>query len=185
LNFCATADSERETVDAETAEPNNRSMTIPIPDSSIQSSSFPVRGALMGLDYGSKRLGIAVCNMEQTVAVPVETWLVRTPAVDLKHLKTVIEDYRIAGIVIGLPMRLDGIEGDQAAVVRRFGTWLAEGISIPITYWDERHSSTEAEVLLWSQGVSPTKSKEKLDRLAAQVILQSYLDATNRDRPAK
>lgn len=138
---------------------------------------LPLRGALLGLDHGTRRWGLAVCNVEQTIAVPVETWSLRNPALDRKHLREVIEDYRIVGIVIGLPMRLSGIEGDQAALVRRFGDDLGQTLQRPICYWDERYSSVEAEVLLWSQGISPTKKKEQLDRLAAQVILQSYLDS--------
>lgn len=143
---------------------------------------LPRYGALLGLDFGTKRLGVAVCNSDQTIAVSVETWNVRTPEMNLKHLKSLIEDYRAVGFVVGLPMRLNGVEGDQAAIVRRFGTWVAEQTGLPVAYWDERHSSTEAEVLLWSQGVSPSRSKERLDRLAAQIILQGYLDSLPKER---
>jgi putative holliday junction resolvase len=138
---------------------------------------------LLGLDYGTKRLGIAVCNSDQTVAVPVETWTVRNEEQNRKHLRELVEDYRIVGIVIGLPVRLNGVEGDQAAVVRRFGQWVADNLQRPVAFWDERYSSTEAEVLLWTQGITPSKSKSKLDRLAAQIILQSYLDAPDREQP--
>ena len=126
---------------------------------------------------------MAVCNADQTIAVPVETWTVRTPEQNLKHLRELIEDYRAVGFVLGLPVRLSGVEGDQAAVVRRFGDWLAEQSRLPVAFWDERHSSTEAEVLLWTQGISPNKSKDRLDRLAAQIILQAFLDAPDRNSP--
>lgn len=173
-------------VDAVQSVPNNRDMTQP-PNSPVLTESglptVPAHGALLGLDYGTKRLGVAVCNADQTIAVPVETWTVRTPAQNLKHLKELIEDYRAVGFVLGLPVRMSGAEGDQAAVVRRFGIWLAEQTRLPVAYWDERHSSTEAEVLLWTQGISPTKSKERLDRLAALIILQSFLDAPDRTSP--
>lgn len=135
------------------------------------------------MDYGTKRIGIAVCNSDQTVAVPVETWTVRNEDQNRKHLRELIEDYRIVGIVIGLPVRLNGVEGDQAAVVRRFGQWVADNLLRPVAFWDERYSSTEAEVLLWTQGITPSKGKSKLDRLAAQIILQSYLDAPDREQP--
>lgn len=162
-------------------------MSLPLPESNPDTSpvanSVPRTGALLGLDYGSKRWGVAVCNSEQTIAVPVETWNVRADAANIRHMRELIDDYRVVGIVIGLPVRLDGVEGDQAALVRRFGEWLAEQVTVPVAFWDERHSSTEAEVLLWSQGVSPTRSKERLDRLAAQIILQAYLDAANRTIP--
>jgi putative Holliday junction resolvase len=146
-------------------------------------TSIPAYGALLGLDYGTKRLGVAVSNSEQTIAAPVETWTVRTPERDLKYVKELIDDYRVVGIVIGLPVRLSGVEGDKAAEVRRYGDWLASAVKRPVAYWDERYSSMEAEVLLWTQGLSPTKNKERVDRLAAQVILQSYLDAPDRNSP--
>lgn len=128
-------------------------------------------------------MGVAVCNSDQTIAVPVETWIVRTPEMNLKHLKELIDDYRAVGIVVGLPVRLSGAEGDQAALVRRFGDWVAAQVHLPVVFWDERFSSTEAEVLLWTQGISPAKSKERLDRLAAQIILQAFLDAPDRNSP--
>lgn len=159
-------------------------MSIP-PDptsSPKNAASLPTSGALLGLDYGTRRIGIAVCNSDQTIAAPVETWTVRSPDRDLKHLKDVIEDYRAVGLVVGLPIRLNGQEGDQAAIVRNFGDWLANQTRLPVLYWDERYSSTQAEVLLWTQGLSPAKSKERLDRLAAQIILQGYLDSRNKSR---
>lgn len=144
--------------------------------------TVPTKGALLGLDFGTRRWGISVCNSEQTLAVPVETWNASTPERNLKHLKELIDDYRIVGIVIGLPVQMSGDEGDQAQLVKTFGKWVATQTKKPVAYWDERHSSNEAEVLLWQQGISPTQAKEKLDRLAAQIILQSFLDAPDRSQ---
>lgn len=174
------------TVDGVWRLTNNLGMTqSPNPSGPTSGPLAPVPnyGALLGLDYGSKRLGVSVCNSEQTIAVPVETWAVRTPEQNLKHLRELVADYRAVGFVVGLPVRMSGQEGDQAAIVRKFGTWVAEQTKLPIAYWDERHSSTQAEVLLWTQGISPTKGKERLDRLAAQIILQSFLDAADRNSP--
>ena len=172
-------------IDGSLHRQNNRRMTQPstppttgsAPDPSV----VPVTGALLGLDFGTKRLGVAVCNSDQTVAVPVETWQVRNiPEQNIKHLRELVEDYRVVGFVIGLPVRLDGAEGDQAKVVRGFGKWLSENTRRPVTYWDERHSSSQAELLLWQQGISPEQGKDRLDKLAAQIILQSFLDAPDR-----
>ena len=166
---------------------NNRGMTQPSISPTTGSSPdpalvpVPVTGALLGLDFGTKRLGVAVCNSDQTVAVPVETWQVRNiPEQNIKHLRELVEDYRAVGFVIGLPVRLDGAEGDQAKLVRGFGKWLSENTRRPVTYWDERHSSSQAELLLWQQGISPEQGKDRLDKLAAQIILQSFLDAPDR-----
>lgn len=140
---------------------------------------LPKPGALLGIDYGTKRIGIAISNAEQTLAVPVETWISRTPELDAKHFRQLVSDYRVKGFVIGLPlMNQSGDEGKQAGVVRKFGEWLRREIGLPMAYWDERYSSAEAEALLWSMGESPNRNKARLDGLAAQIILQSYLDRT-------
>lgn len=158
------------------------SSATPPSNCSTSTPTVPSRGALLGLDYGTKRLGVAVCNSEQTVAVPVETWVVRAPDQNLKHLKELITDYRAVGFVIGLPVRMSGVEGEQALAVKRFGAWLSEQTKLPVAYWDERHSSNEAELLLWTQGITPAQGKGRLDRLAAQIILQAFLDAPDRTR---
>lgn len=150
-------------------------------DTSAQSASrLPDHGALLGLDFGTKRLGVAVCNSDQTVAVPVETWTVRDPNQNLKHLRELIDDYRAVGFVVGLPIRTDGAEGTAAATVREFGDWVSTMTKLPLVFVDERYSSAEAELLIWKRGESPSKRKQPLDSLAAQIILQSYLDYPGR-----
>ncbi len=138
---------------------------------------LPKSGALLGVDYGTRRIGIAVCNADQTIAVPVETWITRTPELDRRHFRELAADYRIRGIVIGLPlMNLSGDEGRQAGITRKFGEWLRKETNLPLIYWDERYSSAAAEMVLWSRGESPNHRKSQLDGLAAQIILQAYLD---------
>ena len=149
-------------------------------ESTGASKPLPAPGALLGLDFGTKRMGVAISNSDQTVAVPVETWQVRDPSQNLKHLRELIEDYRAVGIVLGLPIRTNGEEGTAAAVVREFGKWVAEKTAKPLVYIDERYSSAEAELLIWSRGQSPSNCKQPLDSLAATVILQSYLDDPSR-----
>jgi putative Holliday junction resolvase len=149
----------------------------------VKPVTLPAKGVLLGLDFGTKRMGVAVSNSDQTVAVPVETWLVREPAQNLKHLRELIEDYRAVGVVLGLPIRTNGEEGTAAAVVRQFGVWVAEKTKLPLVYVDERYSSAAAELLIWRRGESPSKRKQPLDSLAAIVILQSYLEAPDRIIP--
>ena len=143
----------------------------------------PSHGAVLGLDFGKKRMGVAVSNSDQTVAVPVETWVVREPAQNVKHLRELIEDYRAVGFVLGRPIRTNGEEGTAAAVVREFGTLVASKTGLPLVYVDERYSSAEAELLIWRRGESPSNRKQPLDSLAAQIILQSYLDYPDRIVP--
>ena len=139
--------------------------------------SLPRQGALLGVDYGTRRIGVAICNSDQTIASPFETWISRTPELDIRYFRKVIGDYRIRGIVIGLPlMPHTGEESRQSQVTRRYGEWLRGETGLPVLYWDERYSSAEAETILWSRGEHPSKNKARLDGLAAQIILQGYLD---------
>lgn len=148
--------------------------------------ALPDYGALLGVDYGTRRIGIATCNAEQTIAVPVETWTSRTADLDRKHFLELVADYRIKGCVIGLPlMTQSGEESRQSELTRQFGDWLRSTIGLPIVYWDERYSSAEAELLLWSRGESPGRNKARLDGLAAQIILQGYLDGRKRSSQQK
>ena len=147
----------------------------PVPPN--ETDSLPRNGALLGIDYGTRRIGIAVCNSDQSIAVPLETWISRTPELDRQHFRELATDYRIQGLVIGMPLLTQtGDEGRQAAVTRKYGEWLRVEIGLPLIYWDERYSSAEAETLLWSRGETPGSDKTRLDGLAAQIILQSYLD---------
>ena len=149
-------------------------------DSTPSPTTFPKHGALLGLDFGTKRMGVAVSNSDQTVGVPVETWTVRDNVHTLKHLRELFEDYRVVGLVLGLPIRTNGEEGTAAAAVRVFGDWVQAQTKMPLIYIDERYSSAEAELLIWQRGESPTMRKQPLDSLAAKIILQSYLDDPTR-----
>jgi len=142
-----------------------------------EAQQLPEAGALLGVDYGTRRIGIAVCNGDQSIAVPLETWIARTPELDGKHFRELTSDYRIRGIVLGLPvMTQSGEEGRQAALTRKFGEWLGREVQLPVAYWDERYSSAAAEAVLWSRGETPGRDKGRLDGLAAQIILQGFLD---------
>lgn len=149
----------------------------------VSKKTIPKSGAILGLDFGTKRLGIAVSNSEQSVAVPVDTVTVRDPASNLKQIRKLIEEYRAVGIVLGLPIRTNGEEGTAAKAVREFGTWAAENTGLPLVYIDERYSSAEAELLIWQRGESPSKRKRPLDSLAAQIILKTYLEDPQRVVP--
>jgi putative Holliday junction resolvase len=137
---------------------------------------FPREGALIGVDHGLKRVGLAVSDAAQTMALPLMTVELKSAAHDGPVFRRVAADYRAVGWVIGLPLHMrSGEESPQAAIVRRFGDWLYGLTGLPVRYWDERLSSSAAEAVLWSLGESPAKQKGRLDGLAAQHILQNYL----------
>ena len=148
---------------------NDSSETLPPP--------FPKQGRLLGLDYGTVRVGIAVTTPEQTIASPLETYSRRSPALDAQHFRTVAEEIHGVGIVVGLPMHTGGEEGQKAREARTFGNWVAQQTRLPLMFWDERFTTALAEEHLRDANVRPKKRRALLDKLAAQIMLQSFLDA--------
>jgi len=146
----------------------------------VVAEQFPLVGRLLGIDFGTKRLGLAVCNTEQTIASPVDNWTRQNLVQDGKRLQTIITDYRIIGLVVGLPVHMSGDEGGKAAEAREFGVWASGLCHLPVRYCDERYSSIIAEQQLVSAGLSPKKVKERLDKIAARILLQAYLDSPGR-----
>jgi putative Holliday junction resolvase len=140
-------------------------------------SPLPRPGRLLGLDYGTRRVGLAVSDDDQRLAVPLETYTRRTRDQDARHLNTVIGDYRIIALVVGLPLHMGGEEGQKAAEARRFGAWAREVAGLPIAFWDERLSTALADEHLASANLNPKKRKLLRDKIAAQIMLQSYLDS--------
>jgi putative Holliday junction resolvase len=135
------------------------------------------RTRLLGVDYGQVRVGIAVCDSERRIASPLATFQRRNPEQDADYLRGVVADEEIVEIVVGLPLHLDGREGQKAREARVFGQWLAETSGLPVVFWDERFSTVEAESALWQAGLTHKRRKDRRDRVAAQILLQSYLDA--------
>jgi putative holliday junction resolvase len=131
-------------------------------------------GRMLGLDIGERRIGVAVSDEMGTIASPVGMILRESDVV--RELRAMIERYGAERLVIGLPVGLSGREGPQAATVREFVDVLAEGIDLPIAFWDERLSTAVAERSLIEGGTRRNKRKGKVDSVAAAVILQGYLD---------
>jgi putative Holliday junction resolvase len=153
-------------------------------ESSLVSDNFsvPTRGTLLGLDYGTKRFGVAVSTPEQTIASPLENYTRRNERDDAVFLKRLATEYQAVGLVVGLPVHMSGDEGTKAKEARAFGEWAARACGLPVVYWDERYSSAMAELYLQQAEVSPKKRKERLDKVAAQVMLQAFLESDDRGR---
>ena len=134
--------------------------------------------AIIGFDYGSKRLGIAVSDLLLTVATPYAIWRRSDFAKDLAYIQKVIAEKEVGAIVFGLPLQMNGEEGDIAKEVRAFADKLAEHIDLPMFFWDERLSSSAMENFLIKEvDMSRAKRKKVLDASAASYILQGVLDA--------
>ncbi len=134
-------------------------------------------GRLLGVDYGQVRVGLAVCDPNRMIAFPLATRERQGPARDAAFFQAIVKEESIAGLVVGLPLHLDGREGAKAAEARAFGAWLAEATGLPVVYWDERFTTVEAESALWAAGLTHQRRKDRRDRVAAQILLQTYLDA--------
>lgn len=144
---------------------------------------FPLQGSLLGIDYGTKRLGFAVCNSDQTIASPVENYTRSSKDQDSRALKRVVTDYRVVGLIVGLPVHMSGAEGGKAHEARMFGAWASEVTGLPLRFADERFTSQIAEGRLFAANLSDKKRKARMDMLAAQAILQGYLDGPKTDAP--
>lgn len=150
---------------------------------SISPAAIPRRGRLLGVDYGTKRVGFAVSNPDQTISSPLENYTRRDKAQDARHLRQITDEYRMVGAIIGLPVHMSGDEGGKAREAREFGTWVHSVTGLPVGYWDERYTSSLAEEHLLGAALSKKKRQARLDMLAAQIMLQSYLDGARGDAP--
>jgi putative Holliday junction resolvase len=131
----------------------------------------------LGLDVGDKRIGIALADPLGLTAQGLPTLERRNMQSDLEAVSELCREHEVGTIVVGLPLNMDGSEGPRAAISRRFGEKLGERTGLPVEMWDERLTTVEAERVLLSANVSRGKRRKVIDKLAAQVILQSWLDA--------
>ena len=137
--------------------------------------SAPTR--LLGVDYGHVRVGLAASDPERKIAFPLATYRRRGPEADAAFFRALVAEEEVAALVVGLPVHLDGHEGAKAAEARAFGRRLGETTGLPVVFWDERFTTAEAESALWSAGLTHKRRKARRDRVAAQILLQAYLDA--------
>jgi putative Holliday junction resolvase len=130
----------------------------------------------MCLDYGDVRIGIALSDMLGIIASGLETYTRKDEDTDIEHILKLIQDNSVDTVVIGLPINMDGTSGNRVEVTKAFGAKLAENTTAKVVYLDERLSSVSAEKLLIEADVRRDKRKQVIDKLAATIILQNYLD---------
>ena len=137
----------------------------------------PPRGALLGIDYGTVRVGVAVCDVDRIVASPLDTYTRKSESADATYFRKIIAEHKIVGVVVGLPLHAGGDESNTSRDARLYGAWLTSVTGLPVVYWDERLTTWLAEEALLGAKLSHAKRKDRRDRVAAQMILQGYLDA--------
>lgn len=131
---------------------------------------------LLGLDVGDKRIGIALSDESATLASGLATLQRVGPRKDLKAIAALVRQHEVGNVVVGLPRRLDGSLGEQAQKVLHFLDELRPVVKVPVVSWDERFTSAVATQALIEGGVSRRDRKQVVDKVAATLILQSYLD---------
>lgn len=134
------------------------------------------RVAALGLDVGKRRMGVAGCDGTGLIATGLTTIHRTSWAEDVRQLKDIIEQREVEILVIGLPYKLDGTLGTQAKQVQKFASKISRSLQIPVEYVDERLTSVEAESQLKAQKKFSSRNKGAIDRRAAAIILQQWLD---------
>lgn len=132
---------------------------------------------ILGLDVGSRRIGIAISDPLGITAQGLETLHRKNKKNDFAHLNRLIREYRVGEIVVGLPLRMRGDEGTQAEKIRAFAERLRTNFKLPVHLWDERLTSAEANRLLRETELSIEKRGQAVDRMAAILILQGWMDS--------
>ena len=135
---------------------------------------MPMR--VLALDSGEKRIGVAVSDPLGIIAQGVTVITRKDPETDLNEIKKIIEEYKAESVVVGMPINMDGTKGKSAEKVNEFVETLKGRLSIPVYTYDERLSTKESEKFLISADVSRKKRKGVIDKMAAQLILESYLE---------
>ena len=137
-------------------------------------------GRLLGIDYGEKRIGVSVSDPTGTIAFPFDTLLCSSGDDLLVQLQELIICEKIEGVVVGLPIGMNGQETEQTKLVQQFVNLLRKHLDLPIHTADERLTSVAAENVLKEQKIQPSRNKAMVDSTAAALILQTFLDRTKR-----
>jgi putative Holliday junction resolvase len=147
-----------------------------LPDPAAFAAALPRQRGLLGLDLGTRTIGVALSDRLLTAATPVETIRRTKFTADAAHLLALATRHEAGGLVLGLPRNMDGSEGPRAQSARAFARNLAALTPLPVTFWDERLSTVAAERALIAADTSRKRRAEVIDAVAASYILQGLLD---------
>ena len=148
-------------------------------------ATLPDYGAIAGLDLGTTTIGVALSDLMRGVATPIETIRRKKFGVDAAALLKLTTEREVKGLVLGMPLNMDGSEGPRAQATRAFARNLEKLTSLPITFWDERLSTVAAERAMLEADLSRKRRAELIDHVAAGFILQGLLDRLTHIRNAQ
>ena len=144
-------------------------------------ASLPAKGRLVGIDFGTVRMGIAISDAEHRLASPYENYTCRDQEANGQYFVELIAAENVVGFVVGLPVHGSGEESAKSLEARQFGRWLTEITALPVTFYDERYTTAQAEQMLTTAELTSKRRKKRLDMVAAQIILASYLESSGQD----
>ncbi len=154
-------------------------MSIHFPAEPFPAEPWPATGRLSGIDYGTVRIGIAICDPSRTWASPLDTYTRRNELLDREYFQRLVQRESIVGWVVGLPIHCDGQESQKSKEVRDFAEWLSSYTRLPARFFDERFTSVQANKLLAQAELTRKKKKQRLDRVAAHLILEAFLESNS------
>jgi putative Holliday junction resolvase len=134
---------------------------------------------LLAFDVGERKIGVAKCDSELKIPVPLQIIIRKNKKYDMQLIQDLLAETNAKGMIIGLPIQMDGQEGKQAAIIRSFIEWLDKSIDVAITIVDERLTTFMANDILKSSGVKRKRRNEIDDMVSANIILEQYLNTTN------
>ena len=145
------------------------------------SDPIPTQGRIIGIDYGTRRIGVAISDPGQTIASPLEIRQSQNRSSDGKWFLKLAAEEQAVGWVIGLPVHMSGDSSKKSREASEFGSWLGELTDLPVAWQDERYSTSRAKEICEQLGLRGDKRKTHLDKIAAQVILASWLERALRE----
>lgn len=138
---------------------------------------FPTVGRVAAVDFGTVRIGVAICDPDRVLASPLGVHQSATPEVNAKYFKSIAAEERIAAFVVGLPIHCDGGESDKSRESREFARWLHAETGLPVRLFDERFTTSAAKQRMSIGKYSRKGKKDRLDAVAALVMLESFLES--------
>jgi putative Holliday junction resolvase len=138
---------------------------------------LPAQGRIVGVDYGTVRIGLAITDLHQKLASPLSVYQRRNSSLDEKYFRQLVAIEQVCGFLVGLPVHLSGDPSAKSAEAIAFGNWLAQVTGVTVSWFDERFTTAFAREVLNQSHLSGQKRKQLLDKLAAQILLNAYLES--------
>lgn len=137
---------------------------------------IPREGRIAGIDFGTVRIGTSICDFRQSIASPLDNYNRRGETQDAKYFVDLAQQEQLVGFVVGLPVHMSGDSSQKSKQATSFGKWLEKQTGVPVDWIDERYTTAMAREILNQENLSGKKRKSKLDKIAAQIILMTYLE---------